>query len=105
MRGVEAAALHALQQQRVPAGIDDDDADGDARFLGTRRGRGHDLPGAGERQALGAGKVHDSGLLSPRRAAAAGEREAIVRGSPGRRNGRRPSDPTGPAGALRSHRG
>ena len=72
MHGVEPAAVHALEQDQVPAGIGDGDGDGDAGLFGPGdRGRRHLLcPAMGEALRCrdvhgcssldGAGKLHDA---------------------------------------------
>src|SRR5262245_11963075 len=68
VHGVELAAVHALEQQEVPAGIDHGHGDGRAGLLrGLDRGI-LDVSRAFCREALGVGDIHElyiSAWLSP----------------------------------------
>ena len=60
VHGVEAAAVHALEQDHVPAGIDDGAGDGDAGLAGHVDGGRHHLLGALVRQALALDHIHSA---------------------------------------------
>ena len=67
VHGVEASALHAFEQDNVPARIDDGDRHGDAFLLRSGDGSGHHLLGALVGQARGVGDVHWCDVPSVRR--------------------------------------
>ena len=58
MHGVKAAAVHALEQHEMPAGIDDRDAHREARFVRAGERRRHDLLRAGRGEPLRVRNVH-----------------------------------------------
>src|SRR3989454_179114 len=58
MHGVETAALHALEQQQVAAGVGDGHRHGDARLLRPGDRGGHHLPRPGRREPLAVREVH-----------------------------------------------
>ena len=55
---MEAAAVHAFEQDQMSAGIHDRAGDGNAGLAGQVDGRGHHLLGALMREALALGDIH-----------------------------------------------
>jgi hypothetical protein len=58
MHGVEAAAIHAFEQDQVPTGVDDGTGNGKPGLARQLNGRRHYAFGALMREALAIGDVH-----------------------------------------------